>query len=208
MPRCVEIRQVVTTPDGKAANNVLHGSYTTTAPNIQNLANSLFTALSSLWSTQLGTFMHPGTTLVRVECRDMALHTNPVFISSGSGVVGTSPDPALPGEMAAVITENALARGRGLKGRIYLGGFSENANAGNGIIAPAAKLALDNYATGLFTAISGAGLTPCIAQPPRVQYIGYTGTLHPARTPGGPMGVTSYTCRDNHWDSQRRRGLK
>jgi hypothetical protein len=107
--------------------------------------------------------------------------------------------------VAAVLTEQIAARGRGLKGRVFLGGWDVGADAGNGIIAPAAVTAINNYGTAVFSAISAAQLTPCVAQPARQTYLGLTGTTHPARV-AASVFVTSYTCRDNKWDTQRRRG--
>jgi hypothetical protein len=198
---------VITLADGKSASNVLHGSYTTTPPALGTLATTLFNSLSNAWSTNLAAHMHAGTQFVRVEIRDMAAVTNPIFIGTGAAIPGTAAGAALPAEMACVITENVSKRGRGLKGRIYIGGFDITADAGNGVIAPTTKTALDNYATALFTAVSAGGLSPCVAELARAQYQGLTGTVHPARV-DGPAAVSSYTVRDDHWDSQRRRGLK
>lgn len=204
VPSTIEIRCEVILSNTKPSFFTLHGSYVT-PPNIPNLAPSLFTALSSIWSTNLAPFMSTATSFTNVYVRDMASHTNPVSVGTGAAVSGTSASPAMPPEDAIVLTENVAARGRGLKGRIYLGGWATNADSGNGIIAPTCVTAITNFGTALFTQISNQSLTPAVAQVARNQYQGITGTTHAARN-AGPVTVMSYTLLDNRWDAQRRRG--
>ena len=207
VPSVIEIKQVISIADGKPAVNIFHGFYTTVPPNMQTVANGLFTSLSNAWATSLGAHMDTGSVFERVEIRDMTDHTLPVFIGTGTPVSGNDATGTLPGEMAAVLTENIVARGKGLKGRVYLGGWGLTANAGAGLIAPTSVTAINTYGTAVFSAITAQGLTPCVAQVARQQYTGLVGTLHQLR-PAGHSNVTTYSCRDNHWDSQRRRGLK
>ena len=97
-----------------------------------------------------------------------------------------------------------------MKGRIYLGGFATNADAGGGIPSPAAVTGMQGFATGLFNALSAQGLTASVGQPPRNSYMGVTGTTHAQRgslnpSTGTHIPVTSYTFTDQRWNSQRRR---
>lgn len=208
----IEIKCQVQLPNSKLSFWVVHGSFTTVPPNMQTVATALFNSISSAWSTNFASLMPlgpPATTFQDVLIRDMTAITNPIFIGTGTAVAGSSASVAMPPGAAIVMTENIVARGKGLKGRVYFGGWATNADAGGGVIAPAAVTAVTNFGTALFSAISAQSLVPCVAQVARQAYTGITGTSHPARgTPGigGHVNVTSYTARDNLWDAQRRRG--
>lgn len=203
----LEIRQIISLENGKPASNVFHGFYTTPPANIQTVANALFTSLSNAWATALGAHMSVGTVFERVEVRDMTAPTNPIFIGTGTPVSGNDATGAIPAEMSAVLTENVALRGKGLKGRAYLAGWGNSANGAGGVIGATTVTAINTYGTAVQSAITAQGLQPCVAQVARQQYTGLTGTLHQLR-PMGHALVNSYTCRDNHWDSQRRRGLR
>jgi hypothetical protein len=110
----------------------------------------------------------------------------------------------MPENAAIVMTENINIRGKGLKGRCYLGGWSTAADAGGGVIAAAAQTAVNNFGTAILNALNAQSLTPCVAQIARQQYQGITGTIHQARPMGHPT-VLGYVCRDLVWDTQRRR---
>lgn len=204
---CVEIKLVWSVPNGKLNHCIVHGSYATSMPAGQNLANTLFGSISSAWSSDLGQYCPAGpptTTFTQVQVRDMASFTNPIFVSVGTGVNGTSTSAAMPASSAIVLSENLVIRGRGQKGRVYLPGWATNADAGGGQIVGTAVTAVTAFGTALFNAITAAGLTPCVAKVARQQYMGYTGTVHPART-DTTVAVTSYSCLDNRWDQQRPR---
>ena len=207
VPSVIEIRQVISIADGKPASNVFHGFYSGAAPNVATIASALFTSLSNAWVTNLGPYMDSGSVFERVECRDMTDHTLPIFIGTGTPVAGADATGTMPAEMAIVLTENIAGRGKGMKGRAYLGGWGLFADAGGGVIKAATVTALNNYGTAVAGAITAQALVPCVAQVARVQYQGLTGTIHQSR-PAGHVNVSTYTCRDNHWDSQRRRGLR
>ena len=207
VPSVVEIRQIISTPDGVAASNTFHGFYTGAAPNIATVAAALFTSLSNAWVVNLGPHMDSATVFERVECRDMTDHTLPVFIGTGTPVAGGDATGTLPGEMAAVLTENVNVRGKGAKGRVYLGGWGATANATGGVISAPTVAAINAYGTAVFNAITAQALTPCVAKVHRQQYISLTGATLQDR-PAGHANVLTYTSRDNHWDSQRKRGLK
>jgi hypothetical protein len=110
----------------------------------------------------------------------------------------------MPENISAVLTENVTVRGRGAKGRVYLAGWANNADAGNGTILPALQTALNAFGTAIFNGITGAGFTPCVAKVARQAYTGVTGTPHLARAATYAV-VSTYVCRDLVWDTQRRR---
>jgi hypothetical protein len=202
----VEIRCLGTSANGKQLSFTVHGFFTGASPVAQALADTLWTSISTAWSANLAPQMVPAATFTAVHVRDMTLPTNPIFIGTGTAIIGTGTPPAVAPENAVVITENITMRGRGLKGRIFLGGWANTADAGNGVISAAASAAATGFGTALFNAVSGAALTPCVAEVPRQSYTGLTGTTHAARSQAHPA-VSSYSLRNNEWDIQRRRGL-
>lgn len=205
VPNVVEIAMFITLPNAKTSRMAAHGFFSGAPPNMQTIASQLWTSLSSAWSNNLGAHMHVNTSFIRVECRDMTSYLNPISIGTGTAVSGVGTGPAMPPDNAIVLTEQIASRGRGLKGRLYLGGWDTSADAGQGFIAGAVQTAVNTFGTSLFNAITTASLLPCVAQPARQQYQGLTGTIHPARVANHVL-VTSYTCRDLNWDTQRRRG--
>jgi hypothetical protein len=207
VPLCVEIAVWYSAGGSKTFRNVFHGSYTGSPPALQTLANNLFTSLGTAWSSNLASHMATSTNFVRVEVRDMQSALNPIFVGTGTAIPGTGTGDELPLEVAAVLTENIVARGRGAKGRVYIGGWDETANGAIGQMAGAVQTAINAYGTAVFNAITSGGLVPCVAKVARQQYIGLTGTTHPSRS-ATTVAVGSYTCRDLNWDSQRRRGNK
>jgi len=205
VPSVIEIALQFLLPNGRPARNVVHGAYTVVPPNMQTLANALFTSISSAWGTRLGTLMSTGTTFQNVQVRDMTSFTNPIYISTGTAKPGTASGTPMPADAAIVLTEQIAARGKGLKGRLYLAGWTVAADGGTGAITAAAQTAVNQFGSDLLAAISGQSLVPCIAQVARAQYQGITGTVHPARS-ASHVTVTSFICKDLEWDTQRRRG--
>jgi hypothetical protein len=148
--------------------------------------------------------MANATLFNNVFVRDMTNFTNPVFVGTGTAVAGTGGAVAMPENNAIVLTENIAARGRGAKGRVFLGGWAQNADVTVGGISGTVQTALNALGTAWANALSGQSLTPCVAQVARQQYQGVTGTVHAQRN-AGHVNVSSYTCRDLIWDTQRRR---
>jgi hypothetical protein len=90
---------------------------------------------------------------------------------------------------------------------MYVPGFASDAVGTGNVIGPAVLSDVQAWANTFIAVFSGQGMTLAIGQKARQEYIGTTGTLHPARD-AGSVTVTSLQVRDNHWDSQRRRGLR
>jgi hypothetical protein len=201
----VEVLGQWTLPNGKIIHGAVYG-YAATPPAVNvALANTIFGALSSAWSTNLATYMHTGTSFNSVTLRDMTSSSNPIAVSTSAGVAGTSASTvAMPESMAIVMTENLAIRGRGAKGRLFLGGWAQSADVTTGAISSAVQTAINAMGTAWLSALNTNIGQACINQAPRQQYIGFTGTTHPAR-PAGHPSVTAYTCRDLVWDTQRRR---
>lgn len=208
VPNAAQISLFWTLEDGKTGHNVLVGRYSGAFSGTQAQANSMATALTTggAW-TALAAFMPTTTIFSGVQIRDVNTGNNPAIGSSGVTAAGTSASPAIPNEVAAVITERTAKAGPQNRGRIYVPGWATNAMGAGNVVAAAAVTALGNWAQTIPTALAAQGYTLVIGQPARAAYVGSTGTSHAARA-ATSQPVTSLLVRDNHWDSQRRRGLK
>lgn len=206
VPNVIEIAIKQTGANGKQANFACYGAYASAPPSLASLATALWNAISGAWSTNLAPQMAPAAEITSVWIRDMSNVNNPIVVGTGPAIPGTGTGNPLPPETAIVITENINARGRGLKGRMYLGGFVDSAGGANGIISAGGQAAVQGFATALFNAITTNSLTPCVPQVARNQYIGFTGTVHAARTPTH-VTCSQYVLRNNEFDTQRRRGV-
>ena len=200
----MEIRMFFGLPNGKTISGTLHGFNATLPTPSVALANTLFGALSSAWQSNLATYMHPQTSFQSVVIRDMTSFTNPTYQSTSAAVVGTGTGAAMPESNAIVLTENLNIRGRGAKGRVYLSGWVQSADVTTGGISSTVQTAINAMGTAWLNAINTNGMTACLAQLARQQYMSWTGRTVPARPMGHPS-ITSYVCRDLVWDTQRRR---
>jgi hypothetical protein len=205
VPNVIEILWTTGLPNGKTGTCKVHGHYTVAPGDMQALANSLATAWSTAWGTNLAPLMHTATALQGLFVRDMTSATLPIYAGNLTAVPGTGTGNALPLENAIAVTENILGRGKGAKGRFFLGGFVVGEDTAVGGITPAAKTAIDAFGLQIFNAIKAQNLLPCVAKVHRQEYITLTGATIPERL-ATFTEVTSYVCRDLHWDTQRRRG--
>lgn len=204
VPSVIEVRMQFSLPNSKVIYSTLHGAYTTPPSNMQSLATALYGSLSSAWGSNIGAYMANATSFTSVWVRDMTNFTNPVYQGTGAAVVGTGGTVAMPENAAIVLTENVAARGRGIKGRVFLGGWAQNADVTTGGISGTVQTALNALGTAWANALTAQSLTPCVAQVARQQYQGVTGTVHAQRA-ASHVNVSTYTCRDTVWDTQRRR---
>ena len=208
IPSCAQITLNWTLDSGRIGHCVLYGRYSGSYAGTQTQANALmaalttggaFSALAAFWSTTQG--------LSTVSLRDVNTQDNPI-VSSNAGVgVGSSASPSLPNEVALVSTLRTAKAGRSGRGRMYVPCWATNALGAGNVAAAAAVTALNNWTATFTSALSGQGYVWVLGLPHRIAYTGTTGTQHPDR-PATSVPVTSSVVRDNHWDSQRRRGLK
>lgn len=208
IPQCAEIDLIWAQEDGRVAHNVLHGSYNGAFSGSPTQADAILTGLGTgaQW-TALAAFLATSTQLAGVSIRNLGVAGAPVIPGIGGGHPGTSASPALPNEVSAVITLRTAFTGPQNRGRIYVPGFATNALGAGNIIAAAAVTAIGNWGSIIASVLSAQGYTFGVAHFSRLQYTGATGTPHPARA-AGLVPITTTSMRDNHWDSQRKRGLK
>lgn len=207
-PNCAQISLLGGVEGGKTWHIVLGGRYAGGFAGSVAQASSIHTALSTGGSwTALAAFLSTTFSFGAVRIRDVNTIDQPIIESTSTGVAGTSASPALPSEVAAVGTKRTGLTGPANRGRIYFSGWATNSLGAGNVIAAAAVTAYQNWLNLIATALSAQGYTHVIIQPDRAAYTGSTGTQHAART-ATSVAVSSVAVRDNHWDSQRRRGLK
>jgi hypothetical protein len=195
--------------DGKIAHNVLYGRYQGSFAGTPAQATAIMTALTTggTW-TALAAFLATSTTFAQVYIRDMNTPDNPIIYGTATPAAGTSVSAALPNEVAACVTLTTAKAGPQNRGRFYVPGFATNALATGNVIAPAVLTALNNWSAVIATAFTAQGYTHVIGQPHRAGYTSiHTGRVFPERL-ATSINVTGRSVRDNHWDTQRRRGLK
>jgi len=208
IPNTIQVNVVWTLTDGKLAANVLYASVSGAFQPTVTIANNLLTGLNTGASwTALAAFMPNTLGLAGVRLRDVRTANQPLILSTAAAAAGSSASPALPDETAVVVTLRTALAGAQNRGRMFVPGWATNALATGNVIAAAAVTALNNWANTIPTVMSGQGMTFSLGLRERAAYTGITGTQHPAR-PARAQPITSQSVRDNHWDTQRRRGLK
>lgn len=195
--------------DGKEAHCIIGGTVGASFAPTPTVADAILTALTTgtNWST-LTPFLSTSSSLAAVTLRDIRAKDLPYVRSVGAGHPGSSVGTDMPNEIAAVITLRTNAVGQGNRGRMYIPGWASNAVAAGNTISATAMSALQTWANGIPGALSASGITFALAQPARAGYTSpKTGAVHDPRN-ATSLPITLQVVRDNHWDSQRRRGLK
>jgi hypothetical protein len=210
IPGCAMVRLNWNLPNGKIGHNILYCTYNGTPALTNALAQTIFAGITSgvNW-TPLVAFLAPTVSLAGVTLLDVRSNSGVEFNSTGSSVPGTSSGTALPDEVAACITIRTNLRGPSGRGRYYIPGLATNAMATGGVIAPAAVTALTNWASnGVAGQLASNIGAQVLGLPARAGYTSpLTGRVFPPRA-ATTVPITGASCKDNHWDSQRRRGLK
>lgn len=208
VPNCAQISVQFALESGKVGHMVWTGRYTGTFAGTPAQATAIMTALTAgtPWSG-LAAFLAAQTSLSAVTIRDINSPNQPIIASTGPAVPGTSASPSMPNEVALVVTLRTAKTGPQNRGRSYIPGWATNALGAGNVAAPAVMTALFAWTAVWQSALSNNGYQLVIGQPARAAYTGSTGRQHPARAATSEP-VTALGPRDNHWDTQRRRGLK
>lgn len=205
---CATITLRFTLGSGKTGHIVLGGRYIPPFAGTQTQANAIHTALSTgaLW-TALALHLSTGTQFRGVDIRNIHVKDQPIISSNTAGVPGTSSGTELPNEIALAISLKTGQTGPRYRGRAYFPGWATTALGTGNTVAGPAVTALTNWAGQIAGALGNQGYTWCLALPARNAYTSpKTGTHFDARPKETPTIIL--TVVDNHWDSQRRRGLK
>lgn len=186
--------ELVYTWEGQTVETVLH--FEPSDPPTPALMTELGAFLVTWFNTVLKPTMPTTISLVNIKLTDLTTETAPV-VNYGTGlpIAGTGASPALPNNVAFVITKRTAQRGRSFRGRIYHPGLMEGSVTGNTVSGSAATAIIGAYDDLL--AFSTAGATWTMGVVSR-----YT-NLAPRAT-GVFTGVVNLTT-DGNVDSQRRR---
>lgn len=208
VPTCAQIAIRYGNDANKSVFNVLYGRYSGTFTGTAAQATSIMTGLSTgaAW-TALAAFIPTNSGITAVTLRDVNTPNNAIIQSTGTSVLGTSASPALPAEVALVATLRTAFVGPQFRGRLYFPLWATNALGAGNVASAGAVTALQNWVNTIASVFAGQGYTWVLGQKARAQYTGSTGRVHPARS-ATSTPITSSPVRDNHWDTQRRRGLK
>lgn len=208
IPSCAQITLRWTLASGKVAHNVLYGRYSGSFAGTVAQANAIFAALSTgAQAVALLGQMTGATAFAGVDLRDVNTPNQPLIQSTGTAAPGTGAGQQIPDEASVVSTLRTAFTGPAFRGRIYLTGFTVASVAAGNTILAATMTAINNWTATIPAAFAASGYTWVLGQPARAQYTGSTGRVHPARA-ATSTAISSSLVRDNHWDTQRRRGLK
>ena len=168
------------------------------------LADAVSTSVGNLWNANLAALTPNVVAYAGVSLRDLRDQGFPLVDSTVPGHVGTAPiAEALPLQIAACLTIRTNKAGRKYRGRMYWVGFGESANDATNHMTAACKTALDAFAAGFQAASNVSGLQLGVTHRPTA-FDPITGL---PISPG--LGFTTpaiaVVCRDNVWDTQRRR---
>lgn len=211
IPNVVAIRLFWQLPNSKQAFNVLHGHYTTTPSFSQSAVNALFTGVTTAYTASgLSDNQDVETQLVHLGIRDMRQGSDGFgfgeWVSDNSGVTGTGGPGGgpLPHQISFVVSLKTGRSGQANRGRVYIPGFHNSADDGNGFASVDTANHSVDFVNRVNTFVTAQGFPLTIAHPARAEYTGSTGTHHPAR-PAGDVLVTGVTFLDRQWDTQRLR---
>jgi hypothetical protein len=211
IPNACRVRLNWNLADGKVGHNVMYAQYSGTPVLSPTVAESVRQAITTgaTWTSFLA-LLHPNCSFAGVTLLDVRSSTATEITSTGAALPGTGAGTSVPDEVAICLTLRTANRGPSGRGRIYLMGFlASNINATGGTVAPGTVAAITAWGNGPLLAGIASSLGPVVlGLPARAGYTSpATGRVFPARA-ATTVPVTAALCRNNTWDSQRRRGLK
>jgi len=167
-------------------------------------ADSVDAALAAAWASDieaahvasgLQALQPTAVSLSRVDVRDLREPALPAY-SAPMTSAGTSEAELLPRGTALVVTKRTNRAGPSYRGRIYIPGFSEEANETGGRATSAASAAALAFVEGLQDAATARGHTLAVAS------LYKAGSFDPSANP-----ITQLEVRDNIWDGIRGRAF-
>jgi hypothetical protein len=186
---------------GAQARNVTHGTITAGTSVDVTMANSILASLVSLQaSSGLQAQLAGQGGIEGVTVRDLRDVDFAELISTLPGSPGTAAGEPMPQQIASVISLKTAKAGKHNRGRMYIPGWSEDANDVGAVMTAAAQAALQAFADGLQGAYLSGLVTLGVAQRPL-----YDLDTCVITTPGVTNAVTQAVVRNGFWDTQRRR---
>jgi hypothetical protein len=158
----------------------------------QALADAVAFNLANL----CGTYLSINWNLKGLVCYDMNSITGPIKYGTGLPQAGTKAGQPASVNAALVVTLYTAQRGKSGRGRIYLTGFSEEAQGPTSIVDPVMITNIDTVLSGLDNAVTALGWDWVVASGQQ------NGIVLPAKV---PYSVTSIVVRNDILGSQRRR---
>jgi hypothetical protein len=208
IPQCMEVRWFYQLDDGKTGRIITHASYAGSYPGSVTLANSLFTDLSTSGPyALLNIYFNTQGSWAGIELRDLNAANQGIIQSDAPAIAGNGTGSPLPDEVAAVATLRTALTGQQNRGRMYFPNWNTLALGAGNTIAPDAVNSLQSFINNIPVHYTANGIEMAIGHFHRLSYTGSTGRVHPER-PAGTVPVTQIVVRDNHWDTQRRRGRR
>jgi len=216
IPSTVQVR-LLWTVNGQVAINVLHGIVQGAFVSNQTVANALGVAIKSAVTANLADHMGISSGLVKVGLRDLRTENNVEFLDSGATTLGSAVDDALPANNALCISTKTAKAGASFRGRTYLTGFTEAANANTGTVQSAVAAAGVSFMTAVSAAMTAQQITFAVASrsAPKQTIVknvfnadGSTSTVTISDTEARvaqSTPVVAILSRTEGWESQRRR---
>lgn len=191
------------------ALNILHFSHEVGTTHTQARADTLSSIIATaLTASGHGASLATGVTLARTESRHMDQNSDPWFIGSAAAVPGTGAGNPLPAATAFVVTLKTGLRGRSYNGRVYLWGFTEDANdAAGGITAAGSNNAVAFVSQVRTNAAVQLGLSLSVLSRFTTPAGSLPGAPSVERNPPVLTGTISVVALDSRWDTQRRRAI-
>lgn len=210
IPFCVQITLRFQLFSGKVGHVVTYGKYVGPFSGNATTAQTIFANLSTgaNW-TAMASKLSNSVSFLGVDIRDLNVTDQPLFSSTGAAVPGT--DAAgiqLPSEVCIACTTHTALAGKSGRGRMYFAGFTSSSQGAGDTVSAATITAINNWANTFFSVFNGVGYQWSLGLKERAAYTSpKTGTSFPHRD-ATTVPITTVACRDNHWDTQRRRGLR
>lgn len=210
IPSCMMIRIDWTLLTGKVGHNVMYAAWSGSPSISTTLADSLKAAFvnGAVWTT-LAAFIPAGTSLKSVTLLDVRNATSSEVVSTSAAVPGSGTGNSPGDELAVVLTLKTANRGPSGRGRIYVPMNAQGTAGPAGVISAGAVSALSAWGQSNLKAAIDSQVGPMsLGLPARAAYTSpITGRSFPARA-AQTLVITQTVCRNNTWDTQRRRGLK
>jgi hypothetical protein len=204
IPNCALV-QLTWTDGVRGYTNNFHGAYTGVSPIPIALPETLFSAFKTAFtSSAFQAQTNVSVSFTGVQVKDLRTPNNAFVRSTGAAVLGTGVNPPLPSSTAIVVTEATAKSGKGFRGRVYLGGLAEIAQADAKHHTGAAGTAAAAFVNQIDSSMGTNGMPMCVAQRRLLSWVDKNGVTHPPRE-AVCVDVTSAVITNARFDTQRKR---